>query len=130
MDWFDPATYGPGSHSLIGHPWEIFRSSAILNNNTRPVTFNTKGGGLTGYYSYSIILPDYDLVVFMATGGPNSDALPALNLLLDLATSPLAQAAEEVAQDVLNKDYTGSYTAAAAAQGSSETFKPTVNSSI
>jgi hypothetical protein len=107
MDWFALAAHGPGSHSSIGYPWEIFRSGSILPNNTRAVTFNTKGGGLDGYYSYSIVIPNYDLVVFMAVGGD----LTALNAVFDAVRNPLVAGAERVAQDSLAATYAGRFEA-------------------
>jgi hypothetical protein len=105
MDWFAPATYSPGSHSFVGCPWEIFRADSVLPNTTRAVTFNTKGGGLTNYFSYSIVIPSYDLAVFMVVGGD----LLALNAIFDAVRNPLVQGAERVAQDQLRTKYAGRY---------------------
>lgn len=110
LNWFFPATYSTGSHSYIGYPWEIFRTTSILPDNNRPVTFNTKGGGLTGYYSYSIVIPSHDLAIFMSVGG-GSTALFALNEIFESLLDPLVLAAESIAQDNLNQTYAGQYTA-------------------
>jgi hypothetical protein len=107
MDWFAPAGYSPGSHSFIGYPWEIFRAGSILPHNTRAVTFNTKGGGLTGYYSYSVVIPSYDLVAFMVVGGD----LLALNAVFDAVRNPLVAGAEGVAQNELATRYAGRFEA-------------------
>ena len=108
MDWFAPAAYSPGSHSFVGCPWEIFRADSVLPNTTRAVTFITKGGGLTNYFSYSVVIPSYDLAVFMVVGGD----LLALNAIFDAVRNPLVQGAERVAQDQLRTKYAGRYASA------------------
>ncbi|RAL09612.1 serine hydrolase domain-containing protein [Aspergillus homomorphus CBS 101889] len=107
LNWFQPAAYSSGAHSYLGYPWEIFRSPAILPNSTRTVTINTKGGGLAGYYTYSFVIPGYDIVVFMAAAGD----LTVLNELLDVVVDPVIVGAEEVAQMSLNTTYAGTYLA-------------------
>jgi hypothetical protein len=107
INWFLPAAYSPGSHSLLGMPWEIFRTTEILNQTNRPVTFVTKGGGLTGSYSYSVLLPDYDLAITMLVSGE----LDALNAVLDAVTIPLVRGAEDAAQKSLRQTYAGTYQA-------------------
>ena len=121
-DWFLPTAYSPGSHSAMGYPWEIFRttatspskpasssssSSSSSSGGGRPVTVLTKGGGLDGYYSYSVVIPAYDIVVFMAAGGQ----LPLLNVAFAAVREELAGAAEAVAQEQLAAGYAGTYAA-------------------
>ncbi|KAK6392459.1 hypothetical protein LTR65_003589 [Meristemomyces frigidus] len=126
INWFAPAAFTAGSHSLLGIPWEIFRTTAILTETNRPVTFATKGGGLDGYYSYSIIVPDYDLVVSILLAGE----LTALNPLLDTITVPLIQAAEELAQQALKQEYTGTYVATTTGLNSSITLSQSASRSL
>jgi hypothetical protein len=127
MNWFSPAAYSPGSHSFLGYPWEIYRSGSILPNNTRAITINTKGGGLAGYYSYSVVIPSYDLAIFMVVGGD----LLALNTIFDIVMSPVVQAAEKVAQNELANTYTGHFTTTAATKPTlNETQNANLNSSI
>ncbi|KAJ5832712.1 beta-lactamase family protein [Penicillium riverlandense] len=106
LNWLQPATWSTGSHSTLGYPWEIFRTTSLIPNSRRPVTFYTKGGGLTGYYSYSIVIPAYDLVVFMAMGGN----LPSQTTIFTSILNPLVLGAEDVAEAQLKKDYAGTYT--------------------
>jgi len=106
LNWLQPAAWSSGSHSSLGYPWEIFRTTDILPNTKRPVTFYTKGGGLTGYYSYSIIIPQYDIVLFMAVAGD----LSALNTIFTEILNPLVIAAETEAQSQLKGSYAGVYT--------------------
>ncbi|KAJ5524823.1 beta-lactamase family protein [Penicillium frequentans] len=116
LNWFQPAAWNSGSHSLLGYPWEIFRTTSILTNTKRPVTFYTKGGGLTDYYTYSFIIPQYDLVVFMGVAGD----LSALNTIFTDVLNPLVIAAESEAQYQLKTSYGGVYIS----------IDPSLNSSI
>ncbi|CAG8026778.1 unnamed protein product [Penicillium salamii] len=116
LNWLQPAAWNTGSHSLLGYPWEIFRTTDILPNTKRPVTFYTKGGGLTGYYSYSIIIPQYNIVLFMAVAGD----LTTLNTIFTQILNPLVIAAEAEAMSQLKDTYAGVY----------ESAKKSLNSSI
>lgn len=107
VSWFAPRTYSTGSRSLIGMPWEIYRTTSVLNQTNRPVTFITKGGGLTGYYSYSVLLPDYNLTLVLVTSGDVS----VTTGLLDTITVPLVQGAEQFAQQNLADQYSGTFSA-------------------
>lgn len=121
LNWFQPAAWSSGSHVLLGYPWEIFRATDILPNTKRPVTFFTKGGGLTGYYSYSIIVPQYDLVIFMAVAGD----INALNTAFTDILNPLVIAAETETQSQLKKTYAGTYLSTDKKLNSSITFTQT-----
>ncbi len=107
INWFQPLTYSTGSHSFLGAPWEIFRTTEILPQTNRPVTIITKGGGLDGHYSYSILVLDYNLAVSILLAGE----LSALNPLLEYITIPLIRGVEDLAQQDLKDRYAGSYAA-------------------
>jgi hypothetical protein len=44
---------------LLATPGRYIPRRLDAANNTRAVTFSTKGGGLTGYYS--MVIPSFDL---------------------------------------------------------------------
>lgn len=126
INWFQPAAWNSGSHSLLGYPWEIFRTTSILPNTKRPVTFYTKGGGLTDYYTYSFIIPQYDLVVFMGVAGD----LSALNTIFTDVLNPLVIAAESEAQSQLKISYEGVYASTDQSLNSSITLTQTESRSL
>ena len=126
LNWFLPAAYSSGAHSFLGYPWEIFRTPAILPNSSRSVTMNTKGGGLTGYYSYSFILPVYDLVLFMGVAGD----LTGLNDLLADVVDPIVVGAEALAQTQLQATYAGTYVAPDTSLNSSITLSHSLQQSL
>lgn len=105
INWFTPGFYGVGSHNYIGMPWNIFRTTAVLPQTNRPVTFNTVVGTLGSYTAVSIVLPDYDLAISLMMSGALGDP----NLILEYITFPLVHQAEEIAQNNLKSIYAGTY---------------------
>ncbi|KAJ5097970.1 beta-lactamase/transpeptidase-like protein [Penicillium argentinense] len=126
LNWFQPSAWNSGSHSLLGYPWEIFRSTEILPNTKRPVTFYTKGGGLTGYYTYSIIIPQYDLAVFVAAAG----GLSSLHNIFTDVINPLVIGAEDRAQSQLEALYAGTYCSTQKGLNSTITFSHSDSKSL
>ena len=69
--WFHPRSYSSSWSFAYGMPWEIFRTSDILTDSDRVQTIVTKAGGLHGYSSQLLLVPEYDLglVIFAAGDG-------------------------------------------------------------
>lgn len=105
LNWLQPASYSDSMNSLFGMPWEIYRTTNILPDTGRPVTFVTKSGGLPSYSSIIMLVPDYDLGVTILVGG-NGRLLPRF---VKLVTIPLIQALEHMAMDQLQENYGGKY---------------------
>jgi CubicO group peptidase (beta-lactamase class C family) len=105
LNWLHPASYSTGMNSFFGMPWEIYRTANILPDTDRPVTFVTKSGGLPGYVSIIIIVPDYDLGVTILVGGNER----LLSKLRKLVTVPLIEAIERMAFDQMEENYGGTY---------------------
>jgi CubicO group peptidase (beta-lactamase class C family) len=105
LNWLHPASYSAGTNSFFGMPWEIYRTSDILPHTNRPVTFVTKSGGLPGYTSIIMIVPDYDLGVTILVGGQGQ----LLSKLQKLVTIPLVEAIERVAFEQMGAAYGGTY---------------------
>ncbi len=121
LNWLQPASWSTGMNTFYGMPWEIFRTDKILNNTNRPVTFVTKSGGLPGYISYIMLLPDYDLGITILVGeDPASSGGDLPSRLRELISVQTVRAAETLAQKTLHHRYVGHY--------SSST--PNLNSSI
>jgi hypothetical protein len=108
LNWLHPASYSHGLRSFYGMPWEIFRSDRILKDTTKPVTFVTKSGGLPGYTSNVILVPDYDLGITILVAGEGK----LLNEIREVITRELIPAVELLAQRQVQEKYAGTYTAA------------------
>lgn len=61
VNWLMPGSWSTNLNSFYGMPWEIFRTDRMLRDSRRPVTFVTKSGGLDGYYSQILLMPEYGL---------------------------------------------------------------------
>lgn len=119
VNWLMPASWGTGSASFYGMPWEIFRTDRILKESRRPVTFATKGGGLPGYASLITVMPEYGLGLTVLVGY-QTDGSRLLNAIQETVSVSLVRAAEEqVWKDIAGK-HTGHYTA----------VEPKLNSSL
>jgi hypothetical protein len=93
-------------------PWETFRTSSILRHSSRPITFFTKGGGVPGYTTIIILIPDYDLAVSVLTAGNPAVLFP----VVEAVTTKLLRAADEVVFKQLHARYTGTYSAPSSAK--------------
>ncbi|EXJ81653.1 hypothetical protein A1O1_07718 [Capronia coronata CBS 617.96] len=107
LNWLQPASFTAGLNSFYGTPWEMFRSNKILNDPDRLVTFATKGGGLPGYSTIIVLVPEFELGITILTAGNET----LLNHLLEATTVPLIQAADMVTQRHVQNAYTGTFEA-------------------
>lgn len=107
LNWLQPASFTAGLNSFYGVPWEVFRTNKILLDRDRVVTFFTKGGGLPGYTTNIVLVPEYDLGITILTAGNGTLLRP----LLELVTIPLIWAADELAQGQIQRIYAGTYKA-------------------
>lgn len=112
LNWINPVSFSEGGSSFYGMPWEMFRTSDILG---RPTTFVTKSGGLPGYFSNVVLIPEFDLGVTILVGG---DA-KLLGKIREAVTVPLVRAVHKVATFQLVERYTGVYVSANASLNSS-----------
>ncbi|RVX70222.1 hypothetical protein B0A52_05555 [Exophiala mesophila] len=105
LNWFQPVSFTQGISSYYGIPWETFRTDKILPDSRRPVTFYTKGGGLPGYSTLILLVPEYALGITILTAG-NPGFVPPLNKIV---TTKLIPAADKLAQEQAQHRYTGTY---------------------
>ena len=101
-----PVSFTAGLNGFYGMPWEIFRTDKILAPG-KAVTFFTKGGGLPGYSTKILLVPEYDLGITIFTAG--GDGL--LDDLIEKVTVPLIQAADKLAARQVRERYVGTFTA-------------------
>lgn len=106
VNWFQNGAASGGLNSFYGMPWEIFHTDRILVDSRRTVRFITKGGGLPGYTSVIVMLPEYDIGVTILVAG-NGELLSKIQ---NVVSKALVRAAEAVAVSQLKERYTGTYT--------------------
>lgn len=109
LNWLQPASFAEGVRSFYGVPWEIFRTDKMLTqpSSHRPVTFITKGGGLPGYSTNILLVPEYSLGITVLTAG-NPELLSKVR---EIVTSKLINAADKFAQRQARARYAGTYSA-------------------
>lgn len=105
LNWFQPASFAEGVNSFYGVPWEIFRTDKILPRIHRTVTFVTKGGGLPGYQTNILLVPEYSLGITILTAGDG----PLLSKVREVVTTNLIPAADRLAQRQARERYVGTY---------------------
>ncbi|KAL8927879.1 MAG: hypothetical protein Q9172_001179 [Xanthocarpia lactea] len=117
--WLKPRSYSSSWSFAYGMPWEIFRTSDMLSDSDRIQTIVTKAGGLRGYTSQLIMIPEYSLglVVFVAGDGH------ALAWLREEILKSLIPAVEEISRSQTASRLSGSYVSSGATINSSLTLE-------
>ncbi|KIW32043.1 uncharacterized protein PV07_03618 [Cladophialophora immunda] len=121
VNWLLPVSFTPGWKSFYGMPWELLRADRILPRDpARTVSFFTKGGGLPGYRTLILLVPEYELGITIFTAGDET----FVDQLVEMVTVPLIRAADRLAARQVEDRYSGAFTATGPS-GSS-----TINSSL
>ncbi|KAF1844541.1 beta-lactamase family protein [Cucurbitaria berberidis CBS 394.84] len=118
INWIHPVSPSRGLHSFYGMPWEIFQTDRILKDSKRTVRFITKSGGLPGYTSIIMTIPEYDLGITILLAGPPY----FFSKIQEIVTVAIVRAAEELSIRQLNKRYTGTYASTNSSLNSSMTL--------
>jgi len=105
LNWLHPVSPSGGLNSFYGMPWEILHSDRALKDSKRTVRFITKGGGLPGYTSIIVIIPDFGIGFNLLIAG----GAGAFSKLRDAISATIVQAAEEISIRQLQERYVGTY---------------------
>lgn len=83
----------------VGGPWEIMRGDKLTSDN-RIIDVYTKSGDMSLYHAYLALVPEYDLVISVLTGGLEVSKDPfARSRLLSAAVSAFVPAMEQAARE-------------------------------
>ena len=108
-NWFTPTSFSGSIDTFYGMPWEIFRArtNEVVEEleSTRPLTFVTKGGGLPGYTSIMIMVPEYAIGITILVAGKGK----ALGDIREVIVKEMVSFAEEAAMAELRARYVGTY---------------------
>jgi hypothetical protein len=105
--WLQPRAVLPSLQQLVGAPWEIFRPTTTDVKFSRPIDMYTKSGGVKGYASWGILVPEFDLVVTINASGNSSSK--AVQDLLPLIMNPVIAYADASAREQAKAKYAGTY---------------------
>jgi hypothetical protein len=106
--WMQPTTFLRSLHQYVGVAWEIFRITDLSLDFPRPIAVYTKAGGVPGYGSYAVLIPEYDIAIAInAAGGETSYS--SIDLL-DTVVTHLIPYADQLARTQAKSKYAGTYT--------------------
>lgn len=100
-------------------PWEIFRTSDMLSDSDRIQTLVTKAGGLRGYSSQLLLIPEYNLGLVVLVAGDGH----ATSWLREEVLKLLIPAVEKIGRDQTASKLSGSYISSDATINSSTTIE-------
>jgi len=108
VNWFNPTSFSGSIDTYYGMPWEILRAKTMsvipnTSNSTRPLTFITKGGGLPGYTSDVIMVPEYGVGITILIAGNGV----ALSEIREVVTEEIVAFADQAAMEELRHRYVG-----------------------
>lgn len=105
LEWLKPSSTTGSLHSLVGMPWEIFRTQDLTPDHPHTVDIYAKAGAAYGYQSHMAVIDEYGIAVVVLTAG----SLEAANVIYDTVLSALVPIIDQLARDQAVQ-YTGTFT--------------------
>ena len=105
--WFKPHSWSSSLRSVFGMPWEISRTTDLLQDSDRGVSIITKAGGLPGYSLHIVLVPEFDLGFTILVAGKYE----ALQWLDNEVIGKVFRSVETVAREQTSENYAGLYRA-------------------
>lgn len=105
LAWLKPTSSTGSLYTLVGMPWEIYRTHNLTPKHPHTIDLYGKGGGAAGYRSQATVIDEYGVAIVLLTAGPPK----ALNSVYNAALTTLIPAIDEIAREQARK-YTGTFT--------------------
>ncbi|KAK8083197.1 hypothetical protein PG996_001978 [Apiospora saccharicola] len=80
--WMKPKIATSSAGLMLGEPWEIYRADNVTTDG-RLIEVYTKTGDIVGYDAIFCLVPDYDIVVSVLTGGFEAGSAAVMKLCSD-----------------------------------------------
>lgn len=107
--WMKPEANTASWGYQVAGPWEILRSDNITADG-RLIDIYTKSGDLGYYHSQTVLIPDYDIVISIMSGGLEATADNYVTAtILSAVVQALIPALEKVGRDDANTTFAGTY---------------------
>ncbi|WZH49387.1 beta-lactamase/transpeptidase-like protein [Fusarium acuminatum] len=107
--WMKPEANTASWGYQVGGPWEILKSDNITSDG-RLIDIYTKSGDLGLYHSQTVLIPDYDIVISIMSGGLEASANPYVTgRVLSAVIQNLLPAIEKVGRDDAKVAFAGEY---------------------
>ncbi|TGJ82143.1 hypothetical protein E0Z10_g6596 [Xylaria hypoxylon] len=110
--WMKPMTSTSSPGLMLGGPWEILRSDTVTKDG-RLIEYYTKSGNLGSYNNLICLIPDYDLVITILSGGGESSA-DIVDFTLTNVVTALLPAIEDASKTQGESNFGGTYSDSAA----------------
>ncbi|KAK7924850.1 beta-lactamase 2 [Apiospora marii] len=105
--WMKPKIATSSAGLMLGEPWEIFRADNVTADG-RLIEVYTKTGDIVGYDATFCLVPDYDIVVSILTGGFEAGSAVVFKLCSD-AVRELLSALEKAGKAEARSSMAGTY---------------------
>ncbi|KAF2966856.1 hypothetical protein GQX73_g6722 [Xylaria multiplex] len=103
-EWLKPTSSTGSLHSLVGTPWEIYRTGELTPDHPHVVDIYAKGGAAYGYQAQMAVLDEYGAGIVLLTAGSALATPPLYDAILTTLVPALDEIAREQAMD---RGYTG-----------------------
>ncbi|KAF2853573.1 beta-lactamase/transpeptidase-like protein [Plenodomus tracheiphilus IPT5] len=106
--WMKPRDFLTSPQQYTGVAWEILRPTDLAVNFSRPIEIWTKAGGVPGYASYAVLVPEYNIALTINLAGGSTIYTAAIELLA-IISETLIPYADTLARTQASAKYAGTY---------------------
>ncbi|KAK4186759.1 beta-lactamase-like protein [Podospora australis] len=107
--WLSPTAFTSSRGQAMGAPWEIQLADRIAPNG-RLIPVYAKAGDLGSYHAMFALVPDYDLVISVMTGGPQITQFGIQTRLTSQVLRAIVPALDAVTKKEAEAKFVGLYT--------------------
>jgi Beta-lactamase len=104
LTWLKPSSNTGSPYSLVGMPWEIYRTQNLTPKHPHMIDLYAKAGASEGYRSQIAVIDEYGIAVVILTAGNPK----AVNFLYNAVLDVLVPAIDDIARDQ-GRDFTGTF---------------------
>ncbi|KAI1877901.1 uncharacterized protein JN550_000083 [Neoarthrinium moseri] len=108
LQWLKPSSSTGSPSSLVGMPWEIYRTQELTPAHPHTIDIYAKAGSAYGYQSHMAVIDEYGVAVVVLTAG----SAKATDIIYGTVLSTLIPAIDEIARSQAAQ-YTGSFVSVA-----------------
>ncbi|KAI0454104.1 beta-lactamase/transpeptidase-like protein [Xylaria acuta] len=98
-EWLKPASSTGSLSSLVGTPWEIFRTPDLTPDHPHVVDLYAKGGAAYGYQAQMAVIDEYGAGIVLLTAGSTLATTPIYDAILTTLVPALDKIARGQAAD-------------------------------
>ncbi|KEZ46560.1 Uncharacterized protein SAPIO_CDS0356 [Scedosporium apiospermum] len=96
--WLKPNSATGSLNSLVGLPWEIFRTANLTPKHPHVIDIYAKGGGAYNYRSQLSLIDEYGVGIIILTAGASGALTPIYDAVLTTIVPAIDEVARQQAQ--------------------------------